>query len=224
MDLRAIPLFAGLSDEDCDALQTAVRTVHQPQGSRVFEEGDAVRGFYLVRRGIVKIFKMSPSGNEQVLSIVPPGQSFAEATVFQGTRYPASAECLQDSELLFIERDAIRRQLEHDPNLSLRMMAGMAMKLRRLVQLVEDLTLRDARGRICRYLAGLLPAGADAETTLRLPVQQALVARLLGITSETLSRTLKSLREDGLIELEGRGRIRVPDPRNLREAAGDVEH
>ena len=88
------------------------------------------------------------------------------------------------------------------------------------MRLVEDLTLRDARGRVCRYLLGLLPAQGEVvdSTVVRLPVSQALLARLLGLTGETLSRVLHALAKQGLIESLGRGHMRVCDLAALREA------
>lgn len=222
VDIARFPLFSGLNAQDTEALRQSVHTHRFAAGVRIFEEGEPARGFYLVTRGAVKIFKLSPAGQEQVLSVVLPGQTFAEAAVFQGMRYPASAESLHDSEMLFIEREAFVSQLRRDPELALRMLAGLSMKLRRMVHLVEDLTLRDARGRICRYLVGLIAADARGEAVVKLPVQQVLVARLLGITSETLSRTLKTLKDEGILDTEGRGRLTIHDVERLREAAGEV--
>ncbi|MCE7870895.1 Crp/Fnr family transcriptional regulator [bacterium CPR1] len=222
MDITRLPLFSGLSPEDVEALQPALQKRKMTVGTRIFDEGDPVRGFYVVLSGSVKIFKTSPRGTEQVLAVILPGQTFAEAAVFMGGGYPASTECLDDCELLFVEREPFVRRLHADPDLALRMMAGMALKLRRMVAMVEDLTLRDARGRICRYLLGLLPEGATAPVELELPAQQLLIARMLGVTAETLSRTLKTLREDGALETLGGGKFLLLDLEELRHSAGEV--
>ncbi len=221
IDLTKIPLFSGLSQPDVEALQSALHVRKMAAGTRIFDEGDPVRGFYIVQKGAVKIFKVSPRGQEQVLAVNSPGQSFAEAAVFMGGGYPASTECLEDSELLFVEREAFVRRLHEDPELALRMMAGMALKLRRMVAMVEDLTLRDARGRLSRYLLGLLPENARPPVPLELPAQQMLIARMLGITSETLSRTLRTLKEEGTLEIGGGGKFTVLDLESLRVAAGE---
>lgn len=219
-NITNFPLFAGLSTSDAELLQNRSTSVQYGAGHRIFDEGEPARGFYLIHTGQVKIFKLSPRGSEQILAVLGPGQTFAEAAAFLGKGYPASAECLEDSDLIFIEREAIRVLMAKDPDLALRMMAGMALKLRRLVSLVEDLTLRDARGRLCRYLLGLAPTSA-AECTVKLPTQQTVLARLLGLTQETLSRTLKSLREEGLIESMGGGRLALRDLSGLRAVVGD---
>lgn len=218
-DLRQFPLFASLTDSDAAALGRAIQVRRMPAGTRVFDQGEEAKGFYLVSEGAVKVFKLNAAGQEQVLHVTGAGHGFAEAAVFQGNRYPAHAETVEDSVLLFVERGALLAQLRHDPELSLRMLAGLSMKHHHLVRLVEDLTLRDARGRISRYLLGLIPArhGTDAPVTVRLPVSQTLLARLLGLTGETLSRVLKTLAKQGLIESEGRGLLRIRDVAALRE-------
>lgn len=222
LDLKKIPLFSGLSPEDVEGLQSALHVRKMAAGSRIFNEGDPVHGFYVVQKGAVKIFKTSPRGQEQVLGVMAPGQTFAEAAVFMGGGYPASTECLEDTELLFVEREGFVRRLRSDPDLALRMMAGIALKLRRMVALVEDLTLRDARGRLSRYLLGLLPEDAQEPAHVELPAQQLLIARMLGITAETLSRTLKAMKDDGTLEIEGHGRFTVLSLESLRESSGEI--
>ncbi len=216
--LRKFPLFSGLSPEDAEAFQRQCVPVSYRAGVRIFDEGEPARGFYLVLSGQVKIFKLSPRGQEQILAVIGPGGTFAEAAAFLGRGYPASTECLEDSELVFVEREPVRQLLVKDPDMALRMMAGMALKLRSLVAMVEDLTLRDARGRLARYLLGLAPAN-ELQPQIKLPTQQTVLARLLGLTQETLSRTLKGLKEEGLVIAAGRSlTLDVP---GLRAVLGD---
>lgn len=207
MTLDQFPLFANLDPAESGALAEQLGERHYAAGTVLFEAGQPVEGFYLVVSGSVKIFKLSPEGKEQIMGVFAAGQSFAEAAVFQSMRgYPASAQCLLDSVLIFVPRDILLRQIARTPELAFRLLAGMAAKLRRLVGLVEDLTLRDARGRLCRYLLTLVPEGEDE---IVLPFPQTVLARMLGITQETTSRTLKALFDEGVLESLGPGRFRV---------------
>lgn len=162
----------------------------------------------------MKVFKVSPSGTEQVLTLAGPGETFAEAALFQGGGYPASAQAVQESELLFLEREVLLEALRRDPELALRILGGLSLKLRRMVRLVEDLSLRDARGRVARYLLARWEPGGGA---LRLPASQAVVARLLGLATETFCRTLRTLKSEGIL---GEG-LQVLDEPALRLAAGE---
>lgn len=216
--IQDFALFSGLSEEDAQRLDGSSIVRSFVGGTRIFDAGEPARGLYLIVSGSVKIFKVSPKGTEQVMAVLGPRQTFAEAPVFLGGNYPASAETLEPSELILVQREALLILLHKDAEMALRMMAGMALKLRSLIGLVEDLTLRDARGRVARYLTGL---GDEGQDCIQLPVQQALLARMLGLTSETMSRTMKGLREEGAIESSPGGRIQVLDWSLLRGASGE---
>lgn len=223
-ELGRFSLFAGIGPEEARLLADAVRVQRFAAGACIFQDGDPVRGFYLVRSGRVKIHKSSPSGNEQVLTVCGPGMIFAEAALFRMPTYPASSEALEDAEVLFVEKAVLLDCLRRDPEVALRMLVGMAGRLQEMVRLVEDLTLRDARSRTARYITSLVDSHQPAPHRVRLPVSQALLARMLGLTNETLSRTLKGLREEGLFEqAPGRGQIVILDMARLREAAGEME-
>jgi CRP/FNR family transcriptional regulator, dissimilatory nitrate respiration regulator len=221
--LQSFPLFSGLSPTDSEALQRASHLRRFPTGTRIFNEGEPARGFYLVASGCVKVYKVNPRGQEQVIGVMSAGQTFAEAVAFLDGGYPASAETLEDSELFYIEREAILGMITRDPEFALRMMAGMALKLRRFVAMVEDLTLRDAKGRIARYLLGLAPETVTTPCTIKLPTQQTVLARLLGLTGETLSRTLKNLREEGVVGVNRSGSVEILSIESLRDVAGELE-
>ena len=219
-ELDQFSLFAGLAPEDVARLSEQVSERHHPAGTLLFECGQPVEGFYLICSGAVKIYKLSPEGKEQILSVFQAGESFAEAAVFQSMRgYPASAECLQDSILIFVGRDALLGQIARTPELAFRLLAGMSAKLRRMVGLVEDLTLRDARGRLCRYLL-TLPSPGEVELTL--PFAQTVLARMLGITQETMSRTLKALQDEEILLAHGPGQFRILQAEVLELIGGGI--
>jgi len=222
LELTRFAMFSGLSQADAQILAEQCIPVRYPAGHRIFDEGEPGKGFYLVQSGQVKVFKVSPRGQEHILLVAGPGQSFAEAAVLVGRGYPASSECLEDSELILVEREPIRQLLARDPDFALRMMAGMALKLRQLVGMVEDLTLRDAKGRVCRYLLNLAADDSASQCAVKLPTQQTVLARLLGLTQETLSRTLKGLREEGLIESGGQDRRLVLQVALLRQVVDET--
>src|SRR5215472_2272155 len=102
--LRKTQLFASLTETEISALATLVSKKHFDRGTLLFSEGDPCVGLFLVATGKIRIFKLSPTGREQVLAVEGPGSSFAELPVFDGGNYPASASALEDAEVLFISR------------------------------------------------------------------------------------------------------------------------
>ena len=209
--LRKAPLFANLPPDDLRRLADIAILRRCEKKKTIFREGDRADGFFIVSAGSVKVFKLSEDGKEQVLHIVGPGQSFAEATVFEGGTFPAHAEALDDSELVFLPKQKFIDLLERNPRIALRMMASLSKWLKRMTDLVESISLRDVEARLVRYLSeemknrGVTPKDG---TILELKVGKNVLASHLGTVPETFSRTLKKLQEEGKIAVEGK-KIRI---------------
>jgi CRP/FNR family transcriptional regulator len=209
--LRQAPLFATLTDDDLRRVAAIAVPRRYARKEAVFREGDRADGFFVVEAGKVKVFKLSEEGKEQVLHVLEPGQSFAEAAIFEGGSYPAHAEALADSELLLLPKQAFIDLLERYPRLAVRMLASLSRWLRRMTDLVENLSLRDVEARLVFYLAEELKSrGIPAKdgVTLELPVSKNVLASRIGTVPETFSRILKRLQEDGVIAVRGK-QIRI---------------
>jgi CRP/FNR family transcriptional regulator len=162
---------------------------------------------------MVRVLKIGPSGKEHVLHMVGPGFTFGEVAAIGNFPCPANAEAIADTTCALIPSEPFRKALTEDHQLCLEMITGLSMWVRQLVTLLEDLVLRDAAGRVARYL---LQSESDAEGAVRLPSLKRHVASHLNLTSETFSRTLSRLVEAGLVvELDG-GRVQLRDPEALR--------
>ncbi len=219
ISLRDFPLFSQLGEAELQQLESQVQPRDYTARQRIFEMGDPALGIYLVKNGKVKVFRVSPEGAEQVLGVFQGGEEFALAAVFHGGRYPASAETLEASQLFFLEREVLLRLIAQNPELALHMMGTLAKKLQGLVSMVDSLALRDARGRLARYLSHRLPA--QPPLVVELPMSKTLLSQHLGIKMETLSRTFRGLADEGVLGSTERGRIEVIDRDQLYRAAGD---
>lgn len=220
--LRRTPLFSGLTDEELLSVASLSVPRRFPKGKAVFAEGERVEGFFVVVSGNVKVFRLSEGGKEQILHIIEPGGTFAEAALFEGGVFPAAAETLSECVLLFLPKRPFVSLLERNPRLSLRMLASLSRWLRRLADLADALSLRDVEGRFTRYVSeelrgrGIAPA---AGAVYELTVGKAVLASRLGTVPETFSRTLKKLQEEGVIDVKGR-KIRLLDARPFASATG----
>lgn len=209
--LRRAPLFATLPPGDLARIAAFATTRRFRRRETIFREGDRAEGFYVVASGRVKVFKLSPEGKEQVLHIVDPGQSFAEAAIFEGGDYPAGAEALSDCELVQVPKKPFIALLDETPRMALRLLASLSRWLVRMTSLVEDLALRDVEARLCAYLLGEMEArGVPVRdgAVVELAVGKNVLASRIGTVPETLSRTLRKLQEEGTIRVRGR-QIRV---------------
>ncbi|MBW6510425.1 MAG: Crp/Fnr family transcriptional regulator [Desulfuromonadales bacterium] len=182
-------------------LLAITKTREAGRGELLFEEGQKADGFFVVVSGKIKVFKLSPDGRERILHVIQPGNSFADAAIFADGAFPAFAMCIDQSTLLFFPRDQFLGLLHRHPQLAINMIAGLSRFLRNFASQIEDLTFRDVPARLARFLVSECEKGRQQVT---LTVSKAQLASNLGTTSETLSRTLRKLADEGLIAVQGR--------------------
>lgn len=215
--LVRLPLFQELTPEQIAHLAAHTRAKRLPKGEMLFQRGDIAHGFYFIVFGQVKLAFPSSSGNEKVVEILGPRQSFGEAAVFAQRPYPVFAQALADSLLLFVPRDAIFELLETDNSFARNMLAGLAMRLHSLIMDVESYSLRSSAQRVIGYLLQHCPnEHCEGSIEIILPTSKQVIASRLNLTPETLSRILHDLTEARLIEMQGK-HIKIGDLKRLRE-------
>lgn len=215
--IARIPAFNGLSEGELAALrQIAVRR-NIARGETVFSEGDPGNGFYLVVEGQIKVYKLSSEGKEQILHIIRPGEPFGEVAVFAGRSFPANAEAIAASRLLFLPREAFVELIRQNPSLAMNMLAVLSRRLRQFTVQVENLSLKEVPGRLASYLLVLSAEQEEIEAVV-LPISKGQLASLLGTIPETLSRIFARMSDQGLIEVHGRT-IALLDRIGLQEVA-----
>lgn len=211
--LGQIALFAELDADEIERIAARARPIHLDRGAVLFNVGDSPQGFYLVADGQIKLAFMSPRGGEKVVEILGPGQSFGEAVMFVPRPYPVAAQAMADSTVIFVAGDSVMREIERDPLLARRMIAGLSRRIHGLVGDLEAVSMHSGTQRVIGYLLNDCPD--DGSIEVRLPTTKAVLASRLNLTQEHFSRILHELSARGLIEVLGRT-IRVPDIDRLR--------
>ncbi len=200
--LAQIQLWQGLPEEQLDALAKIAIAKTYRKGEVIFEQGDEGRGFFVVKSGRVKVYKLSTDGKEQILHFFGAGDHFAEVPVFDGQCFPASAAAVEKSELLFFPRTDFLALLEQHPTLAIAMLAVCARHLRRMAQIIENLSFKEVPGRLAVYLLYLSDRNQKGDE-VELDMTKTQLAAFLGTIPETLSRVFAKLSQDGLISIEG---------------------
>ncbi len=213
--LAHVPLFNGLELDEIARLARGSREITATRGDILFHKGDTPTGFYLIVYGQVKLAFTSPQGGEKVVDIVGQGQTFGEAVMFMDKPFMVYAQALADSLLLHISKTAILDELDKDPRLGRKMIAGLSMRLHHLINDVESYSLHSGRQRIIGYLLREYPNGGERSITVTLPTNKGVIASRLNLTQEYFSRILHELSEKGLIVVEGR-KIHIPEVEKLR--------
>ena len=218
--LARLPLFNGLVPDEIARLARGTREIHAAKGDILFHKGDPCNGFHIVVYGQIKLAFTSPQGNEKVVEIINQGQSFGEALMFMEKPYIVYAQALADTHLLHVAKATLFAELERDPALSRKMLAGLSMRLHQLINDVESYSLQSGKQRIIGFLLRELPEGdADSDVAITLPTSKGVIASRLNLTQEHFSRILHELSELGLIVVAGR-RIHIPSIARLRSHEG----
>jgi len=195
--------FKGLSDEELESIQLIASERHYQRNQLVFSDGEEGRGFFLILTGQVKVFKMSPEGKEQILHILGTGEPLGQVAVFAGDSFPANAQAITASRLLFFPRRDFVALIEARPTLALNMLAILSNRLREFTVQIENISLKEVPARLASYLLYLSDEQGGAER-LQLNISKAQLASIIGTIPETLSRILNRMSVKGLIGVNGR--------------------
>jgi CRP-like cAMP-binding protein len=182
-------------------------------GAALWTAGDHVNSMAIVLEGRVRVVREG-RGRQHVLHSEGPGGTLGEVPLFSGGPAPATARAAEPTRCLLLTRETIEAALVTDPAVAWLLLAKLADRVRILVERVDRLALDDATTR----LAGLVLAEAERSATdvITLGMTQAALAEELGTVREVTVRALKALREAGLVESAGRGRLRVTNRTGLR--------
>ena len=216
--ISTIPLFNGLPEDQVVAIKKIAVEKKINKGEIIFSEGDEGKGFFVIAEGRVKVFKVSTEGKEQILHIFGPGQPFGEVPVFAGQKFPANAQAIDKTRVLFFGRDSIVNLISANPSLALNMLASMSKKLRQFAVQIENLSLKEMPARLASYLI-ILADEQNKDDVVTLKISKGQLASTLGTIPETLSRVLAKLSGQNLISVDGK-RITLLDRRGLEDLAG----
>jgi CRP/FNR family transcriptional regulator, dissimilatory nitrate respiration regulator len=211
-------VLSSVSPSRRQALASIGRAVRFAKGETIFRQDDPVPGMFIVASGLVRVYKIGPSGKEHTLHLAVPGQTFAEVACIAGFACPAWAEAVDATEALVLPTAGFTAMLRQDHALCLELLTGMGSWVRHLTGLLEDIVLRDASSRVARQLEKA-PKGPDGACEL-VGLRKHLASQL-NLTAETLSRTLHRFAEAGVIEMLNDQRIRVVDLRALSAMGGE---
>ncbi len=192
----------------------AVRRVRR--GQVLFHEGEPCAAMFVIVEGSVKVFKLAPDGRERVLNVFRPWDAFAEAALFGDAVYPAGAQALSPGLLVTLPRAPLLALLRAEPEICLRLLASLSVKLKVLTQRLEVTSFQGVAARLAAYL--LAERREQGQPLVRLPLSKKDLAAYLAMSPETLSRLLAALRASEIVLARGR-HVHLVDPDALEEIA-----
>ena len=210
--IKSIPYFSGLSPAELDSIGQLIFEKTAKRGEVILLEGESGEVFFLVASGVVKVFKTSAEGKEQILSIALPGDSFSDVPVFDSDPSPVGVQAMGPVTLYGIRKRDLEIILRDYPQVSLNVAKVLAGRVRKLLSLVEDLSFRHVIGRVAKILLEYAQDVADSKPRLT----QRDMAAMAGTAREIVGRSLKTLEEEGTIRLD-KHQIVITDREALKE-------
>lgn len=210
------PLLREIKPEFLQALAKIAVKKNNKKDTQLFIQDQKAEGFYLICSGTVKIFRIGNDGREQTIHIFRTGETVGEVPVFQGTDYPACATALAKSELIYFPANKFIQLCRQQPELLLNMLAILSQRLRKFVELIDDLTLKDVTSRLAKYIIKNKTRKDDSQIVLE--QSKTSLASRLGTIPATLSRTLKKLQDLKIIEVD-KNLIKIIDEETLERIA-----
>jgi CRP-like cAMP-binding protein len=219
--LRDIPVFAGVPNDELQALAASARAESYRVREYVFTAGDAADWFCVVRSGRIKILRQSRAGKEVVLELLGPGEPFGGVAVIEGRPYPASAQAAQASVVLKIPREPIVALAERRPAIIREMALMIGRRLRDAHDSVKSLAVDSVEARLAAALLRLAEregAPGPGGLALPFPLTRQTLADMTGTTVESAIRVVSRWQKDGIVRDDG-GRLVLPDLDELRALA-----
>jgi len=209
-------LFEPLSEAQLDALLETARLLNVDKGAKLFHQGEPAHAFYFVISGTVKIYRLTPDGQEKVFEVIGNRQTFAEAMMLMDTPdYVASAQAIAPSQLYRFSNSTYMELLQSNSKLTFALLGKLCIRLHQRINEIETLSLKNATHRVVRYLLTQLARRPDSNS-FELPMAKRLVAGHLSIQPETFSRIIRRLIDEGIITQQG-NHISVLDAQRLEQ-------
>ena len=197
-------LFVDLDRKCVESIARGGWVVEKRRAERILGRGDHLEGLYTVFEGNLKLYMLSCNGDERVLRILRPGQTFGEAIMFNAIPSPVFVECLSPAKLGYFPRQIVTKALSSNPKFTVSMLRSMSVIMSELIHDLETCCLQNALQRTVNYLLREADAAPPPHVQVQLPAPKAVVASTLNISAETFSRELHRLKDLGLLEINRR--------------------
>ncbi|NGM84583.1 Crp/Fnr family transcriptional regulator [Paenibacillus sp. 7124] len=213
---RKVPIFASLTDQDLSRIGAMIKHRKYDKGQALILEEQPSDTLFIIRRGHVKLSKMTPQGKEQILRILTAGEFFGELSIFGGGELSNfSAYALQDTAICKLTRADMETIITANPDISLRLLKAVTQRLAHTENLAQSLATKDPEIRIAHMILELgvkYGKQRDGGLDIQLPLSREEMANYVGVTRETISRKFARFEELKLIKLIGNKRLVLKDP------------
>ncbi len=204
-ELRNFHLFSALKDQEFALIRESLQMIRLENGEYLFKQGEAAEHFFMLRKGFIKLLRLSIAGEEKIFDLISPGQTFAEAMMFMPNAvYPVTAQALTESAILCFDNKVFTNIIKVSSETGFHFMFHISKRLHKCINEIDNLTLQNATYRIVNYLLYQIPDDNKNAYEIKFPIPKQVIASRLSIKPETFSRILRDLNKVGFITVKGR--------------------
>lgn len=208
-----VPIFKSLTEDEKMEIAMITDEKEYKKSEMIYMQGETWKKLFVIHKGVVKISRTTEAGKEQVIRLLGPGDFLGELSLFSPLPMQNSAEALEDVIMCIIDGDSISQIMKEMPTIAFKVMETLSTRLSDAENLLEDISLNSVEKRIASTLIRM----AGEENQVNLPVSKGTLASYIGMSQETLSRRLRVLEDEGIIEQEGHRKIIIKDKDALIE-------
>ncbi len=208
--MRRVPIFLPLSGEEMGEVQRLIVQREYKKGEFIIHPLKIMQCLFIINRGKVKVLRPNSEGKEQILYVLTTGDFFGEQALFGRMSEDIIVEALEDTGICTISKAQFQALLQKMPQIALKMMEVLALRLSKMEELVESLGINSVEQRVWDLLeeyAVKFGKMTEQGTLIQLPLSREEMANHLGITRETISRKLAKFQDEGKIKLIGHKQI-----------------
>lgn len=211
--LLKVPIFNHLSEEDQTNIMNLTNAKKLTKGETLYNMGDNKENLYVLHRGSVKVSKYNEDGMEQVLRVLKPGDFIGEEALFNNRLSDESIIALEDSHICVLKGNDFREYIYKKPEIAMEVINELSNRLKEAETKLEQVNLETVEQRVVKALIKY----SNGKKVFLLPSSKKDLASMLGMSSETLSRKLRELKEERIIDLRGHREIIIIDFQKLND-------
>ncbi|SOB99369.1 CRP/FNR family transcriptional regulator [Ureibacillus xyleni] len=211
--LQKFPLFKNLTDSEMEPVVELSRNGVFHQGAHIFMQGDPLTNVYFIARGKIKVYRTDLQGKEQIINVLQPGEMFPHQGFFRNDNYPANAQVLEETALIYIPIPSFEKFLIQHPETCVKMMKILGDKIVDLQNRLQEQIMNTTYEQIILLLIRLSKSHGknkvDGTILITTQFTNRDLANMIGSSRETVSRTLTQLKKKGLVNLDEVGNMMI---------------
>lgn len=210
ISLKSIPCLADLDRERLEQLEQKACLKKIRKNELIFKESEPAKSIFVVKSGLVKLFKTSEEGRELVIEIMERGDHFCFAPMYLGRNFSANAQAIEESYVITINATDFKSVINRETSeLGQKVIAGLCRKIEHLTMMIEDIAFNNIEQRISRAMLNLINGRNHSENIVTIEISHKEIALMTGTVREVVSRTIGKLKKHGIIIKTGVRHLKI---------------